>query len=296
MFLSRLFGRRSTVRATMELDSVQTARANAAEVRMRVGVASDPGKVRELNEDAIQVVRPAGATELAHQGILAVVCDGMGGHEAGEIASRLAIEAFVRCAASVDGDPAAHLVRCVEAANLAVYEAAQKQSRLAGMGTTCTGLLVRGGAAYCAHVGDSRCYLVRDRDLFVMTEDHSAVMDLVRKGVLTLAEARHHPDKNVISRALGSQRRVAVSSWPQPLVLRPGDRFLICSDGLSDMVEDDELRQAVLMYDAQEACDALVLLARERGGYDNISVAVLALPEETASAPPKATRVPEEPS
>lgn len=292
MFLSRWFGRRSTVRGTMELEATQAVRVSAPELRMRCGVASDAGKVREVNEDAIQVVRPAGAGELARQGILAVVCDGMGGHEAGEIASRLAIEAFVRCAAKVDGDPAAHLVRCVEAANLAVYEAAQKQSRLAGMGTTCTGLLVRGGAAYCAHVGDSRCYLVRGGELFVMTEDHSAVMDLVRKGVLTMAEARRHPDKNVISRALGSQRRVAVSSWPQPLVLRPGDRFLVCSDGLHDMVDDDELRQALVTHDAQEACDALVLLARERGGYDNISVAVLALPDETP-VPPRPTRVPE---
>ncbi|MGQ0648412.1 MAG: Stp1/IreP family PP2C-type Ser/Thr phosphatase [Gemmatimonadaceae bacterium] len=296
MFFSRLFGRRpavsgASVRPTIELIPPMGKNAVAPELRIVAGMATDPGCVREINEDAIQVVRPQPPDELARHGILAVVCDGMGGHEAGEIASRLAIEAFVRCAAIPDRDPGALLVRCVEAANLAVFEAAQRERKLAGMGTTCTGLLVRGGAAYCAHVGDSRCYLVRDGEIFLMTEDHSAVMDLVRQGVLSLEEARHHPDKNVISRALGSHRQVAVSAWPRPLGLRPGDRFLICSDGLYDLVEDAELRDVVVSREAQDGCDALVRLARERGGFDNISMAILALPGDGPSRPVRETRV-----
>ncbi|MCC6318253.1 MAG: Stp1/IreP family PP2C-type Ser/Thr phosphatase [Gemmatimonadaceae bacterium] len=289
-WLSRWFGGpppATPLRATVEL---ALPGDGAPEARLQVGWSTDPGCVREINEDAIRVVRPVSATDLATHGVLAVVCDGMGGHEAGEIASGLAIEAFVRGAAAHERDAAAQLVRCVEAANLAVFEAAQRDRKLAGMGTTCTGLLLRGGAAYCAHVGDSRCYLVRDGEIFLMTEDHSAVMELVRQGVITRDEARHHPDKNVISRALGSQRRVAVSAWPQPLGLRPGDRFLICSDGLYDLVEDVELRDTMLGLDAQGACDALVRLARERGGFDNISVAVLALPANDSARPVRETR------
>lgn len=248
------------------------------EERLQVGWKTDPGCVREINEDSMRVVRPSATADLATHGVLAVVCDGMGGHEAGEIASRLALEAFLRCAAAGDRDPGALLVRCVEAGNAAVFDAAQRDTRLAGMGTTCTGLLVRGGVAWCAHVGDSRCYMVRNGEIFLMTEDHSAVMELVRRGVISREEARHHPEKNVISRALGSHRRVAVSTWPRPMALRPGDRFLVCSDGLYDLVEDGEICQVLETHEAQGACETLVLMARDRGGHDNISVAVLSLP------------------
>lgn len=289
------FGRRpeTPARATVELgipgDSV-------VEERLQVGWKTDPGCVREINEDSMRVVRPSDAAELANHGVLAVVCDGMGGHEAGEIASRLALEAFLRCASNGDRDPGAMLVRCVEAGNAAVFEAAQRDARLAGMGTTCTGLLVRGGVAWCAHVGDSRCYMVRNGEIFLMTEDHSAVMELVRRGVITREEARHHPEKNVISRALGSHKRVAVSSWPRPMALRPGDRFLVCSDGLYDLVDDQEICQVLGSRDAQSACDTLVLMARDRGGFDNISVAVLSLPGNEPAATIRETRVLEVPA
>lgn len=288
-WLGNLFGRRQArrVRATTEF---VVPSDTSPEIRLQAGWKTDAGCVREINEDSIAVVKPASTAALAAHGVLAVVCDGMGGHEAGEIASRLAIEAFVRRAQGDDRDPAALLVRAVEAANLAVFEAGQRDAKLKGMGTTCTAILFRGGAAYCAHVGDSRCYMVRDGDLLLMTEDHSAVMDLVRRGVITREEARYHPDKNVISRALGSQRHVNVSAWPRPMIVRPGDRFLLCSDGLYDLVEDNELRDAMVVHDPQGACDALVELARARGGHDNISVAVMSLPAEQSSRPVGETR------
>lgn len=268
----------------------------AAETRIISGVATDVGCVREINEDAIQVVEPASAESTEKRGILAIVCDGMGGHEAGEVASRLAIEAFVRQMRD-DGKPNALLLRAMEAANLAVLEAGTKDAKLKGMGTTCTALLVRDGLASCVHVGDSRCYMLRDAQLFLMTEDHSAVMELVRRGAITLEEARHHPDKNVISRALGSVRNVPVTSWPQPLIVRPGDAFLICSDGLYDLVSDDDIRAAMSAELPQAACDRLVAMARERGGHDNISVAMLEVGERVAASrgAPKATRTVEAP-
>jgi protein phosphatase len=256
------------------------------ELRVEAGVASDPGCVRVVNEDALRVVRPPTPEALARLGVLAVVCDGMGGHEAGEVASHLALETIVQRLAAEPVELPEALVGAVRAANRVVHASAASNARLRGMGTTCCALVLRGGAAYCAHVGDSRAYLVRGGEIFLMTEDHSAVMDLVRRGVISREEARHHPEKNVISRALGSHRDVEVSSWPRPFVVMPNDAFLICSDGLYDLVEDDELLAVVGDGElhAQVACDRLIALARERGGHDNISVAVLRMREGDADA------------
>jgi PPM family protein phosphatase len=173
-----------------------------------------------------------------------------------------------------------------------VHDAARGNPRLRGMGTTCCALVLRGGAAYCAHVGDSRCYLVRGGDVFLMTEDHSAVMTLVRRGVISREEASHHPDKNVISRALGSHGDVEVSAWAHPFVVRAEDAFVLCTDGLHDLVTDAELGAVVGGGEvhAQVACDRLVALARERGGHDNISVAVLRMRADGAAASPRDTR------
>lgn len=292
-FLDRLFNRGTPspspspgVRPTVELARVAPGDGGVPELRIEAGVATDPGCVRELNEDMVRVIRPTTPDELARRGVLAVVCDGMGGHEAGEIASRLATETIVRRFETDDGDPLTLLTRAVQAANRAIFEAAERNRKLQGMGTTVTALLLRGGHAYGAHVGDSRTYLVRNGDIFAMTEDHSAVMELVRRGVISREEARHHPEKNVISRALGSHRDVQVTGWPQPFAVLPGDAFLLCSDGLYDLVEDAVLLATVRDTHPQVACDRLVTLAREAGGHDNISVAILAM--SAAGAPARA--------
>jgi len=251
--------------------------ARSPELRVEAGAATDTGCVRTVNEDALRVVRPTDADVMTNRGVLAVVCDGMGGHEAGEVASALALETIIKRLDQDDRELPEDLVRAIQAANRAIYEASQENPRLRGMGTTCCVLQMRGGMAYCAHVGDSRCYLMRREELFVMTEDHSAVMELVRRGIITLEDARNHPDKNVISRALGSHREVEVSTWSHPFIVQPGDTFLVCSDGLNDLVDDEQIRRTVGNGEvhAQVACDRLVALARERGGHDNISVAIL---------------------
>jgi len=256
---------------------------------------SDPGCVRELNEDAIRVVAPATPAAEQERGCLAVVADGMGGHMAGEIASRLAVDEVVASfRADAGAMPTDELVRAVRRANAAILEAARADPTLEGMGTTCTAIALRGGLACCAHVGDSRLYLVRAGELLQMTEDHSAVMDLVRRGVLTREEARHHPDRNVILRALGSRADVEVAVWPRPFAVRPGDRFVLCTDGLHDLVEEEELLATVRASEPAAACRDLVALARARGAPDNVSVAVLALRAgDGGDAPPavKQTRV-----
>lgn len=266
-------------------------------LRIEAGLTTDAGCVRANNEDSIRVVRPTTPDDLARRGVLAIVCDGMGGHEGGEIASRLAVETIVQRFEEDTNDPATLLQRAVQTANCAIYDAAQRTARLKGMGTTCTALIVRNGFAYAAHVGDSRLYLIRAGDIFLMTEDHSAVMEMVREGTLTLGEARHHPDKNVISRALGGHKDVQVSLWPQPFTIQADDAFLLCSDGLYDVVDDSDLLAVADGVHPQVACDRLVGLARARGGPDNISVCLLLMSGANglASAGPMATRTVEIP-
>jgi len=210
----------------------------------------------------------------------------MGGHNAGEVASRLAVEIVAQRYAEDTKNPGVSLARAIEQANRVIVDAAAKDSRYKGMGTTCTALLLRGGLAYCSHVGDSRLYLLRSNDIFLMTEDHSAVMDLVKQGTITADEARHHPEKNVIIRALGGRAHVEVASWDKPLSVRPGDTFLLCSDGLYDLVEDDELRDILRGALPQPACARLVELARQRGGPDNITVGIITMSDSAHPSSP----------
>lgn len=143
------------------------------------------------------------------------------------------------------------------------------------MGTTCTALMIRKGLAYSANVGDSRLYLVREGQIYLMSEDHSAVMQMVRQGLIALEKARHHEDKNVILRALGTQPNVEVSVWDKPFPVQAGDQFVLCSDGLYDLVEDWEIKQIVLQIAPKAACEHLIALALQRGGHDNVTVGVL---------------------
>lgn len=284
MALDRFLGRRGAPNAAangMATQADHLAMSDAvriAESDMVVATATDPGCVREANEDAVQVVRAVDGDN--PRGLLAVVCDGMGGHAAGEIASRIAIETIAR-EWHVVGDAAQALRGAVLSANRAILATAATKRELAGMGTTVIAVIIREGMAWCAHVGDSRCYLLRDDQLFLMTEDHSAVMELVKRGQITADAARAHPDKNVISRALGARREVEVTVWPRPFRLRAGDQFLLCSDGLYDVVSDEEMRTILVACAPQDACNRLVALAREHGAPDNVTVAILAAPGAT---------------
>lgn len=285
-----LFGRRRSP-SERGMTSVRPTNAHGAinpePARIAVSVLSDPGCVRDSNEDAIGSCAPVNPIERDRAGVLLVVADGMGGHSAGEVASRIAVETVIENYPVDNGDPGAALLRSVRLANHKIHQAARSDRERAGMGTTCTALLIRQGWAYCAHVGDSRLYLIRDGAALQMTEDHSAVYDLVKRGVIDREVARVHPDRNVIVRALGSRAEVEVAGWPQPLLVRPGDRFLVSSDGLHDLVTDEEIAEQTRSASPEAACWQLIRMARARGGHDNISVGILAVAtvaatEETA--------------
>lgn len=245
--------------------------------RYLAAAETDVGCVRTVNEDAVYLRIDSNAEDL--QGV-AAVCDGMGGHEAGEVASALATEIIaghVRAAMDTHQQTWPFtLIEALEQANARIHAMSRADPQQRGMGSTCCALTLVDGSAWCAHVGDSRCYLLRHGDLLIMTEDHSAVMHMVRRGLLSAEEARAHPERNVISRALGTHASVQVSAWTHPFLLHPGDALLLCSDGLYDLVPHEEIATILGMHlSPAERCSALVANARARGGHDNISVVII---------------------
>lgn len=224
--------------------------------------ATHVGRVRSGNEDA---VFPEGAGS-GDGPVLIGVADGMGGHVGGEVASRLAIEA----ASTGDGG----VVDRVRAANGAVVGRALENTELVGMGTTLTLAKLDDGGFEIAHVGDSRAYLYRDGELRQITTDHSLMAELLAAGRITEDDVATHPQRSVVTRALGMARAVRVDRFEDEL--RPGDRLLLCSDGLTTMIDDEAIARVLAGEDAPEAAAwALVEAANEAGGVDNITVAVV---------------------
>lgn len=232
-----------------------------------VGFATDVGLVRDRNEDAY----------FAASGCYAVA-DGMGGHKAGEVASEIAIE-VVASEYEERGSVEFDIANCIDKANRRVIQASRNRDELEGMGTTLTVVALHEGALKVGHVGDSRAYLLRADSIVQLTDDHSVVGELLRSGLLTPEEAECHPQRHAITRALGFSEDLDIDIAERQLV--PGDAVLLCTDGLHDIVADDEIAQTVGMWnDPEEACMELVKLARARGGHDNITV-VLVRTEES---------------
>ena len=240
-----------------------------------VGQRTDRGIKRPRNEDAIGRPPPDLDPNLLEQkGYLYAVADGMGGEAGGQQASTLAIKALVtEYYRDPEPDVGRSLWRAVRAANQSVYRKARSTPALARMGTTLTAAVVRGEDLVVAHVGDSRAYLIRNNDIRQLTRDHSWVADAMRAGTLSAEEARNHPNRNILTRALGSEPEVEVDVVREKL--RPGDRVLLCSDGLTNLVGDGEILQKVQKQGPLKAPDALIALANERGGHDNITAMVI---------------------
>jgi serine/threonine protein phosphatase PrpC len=229
-------------------------------MRFSAGSRTDVGRGRPENEDSLLDDREDG---------LYAVADGMGGHRAGEVASAIAIETLKT--AYHGGQP---LEAAVKSANAAVFAKAADDVSLRGMGTTLTAVALRDGTALLGHVGDSRAYLMRDGGVTQVTDDHSLVEQLVREGRLSPEEAQNHPQRAIITRALGIDAEVEVDTYR--VDLRPGDRLLICSDGLTGMLSDETIAATLRRHaDPQQAADILVDMANQAGGDDNITVVVL---------------------
>jgi protein phosphatase len=234
---------------------------------IRVSARSDVGCVRENNEDFFGVF----STGDPARGALLVVADGMGGAAAGEVASRLAVETtheqFFRSPPTTD--PATALRSALEIANRVIHSRARSEPRLAGMGTTCTAVAVRDRRLWHAHVGDSRAYLVHASGIRQITRDHSLAAEIERTGGTHVAGV-----ENILTRCLGPEPLVELETGEETSPLESGMRIVLCSDGLTNQVEDGEIHQLVSMRGPEGACGRLVDLARERGAPDNVTVVV----------------------
>lgn len=237
---------------------------------------TDTGCHRTNNQDSGKVVHPTNGSA-ASGGLLAIVADGMGGHQAGEVASQTAVTTVVDVFQRAKGTPGEALEAAFLEANRNILQLATNNLDMTGMGTTCTALAIVGNEAWAAHVGDSRLYMVRGHAIYQLSEDHTLIQDLVRQGLLTSEAAEHHEDRNVLLRAMGTKPELSIMRWPEPMDVRKGDSFLLCSDGLHDLVNDSEMMAVVKNASPADACRKLVLMAKERGGYDNITVAVVAI-------------------
>ena len=245
--------------------------------------ATDVGRRRTGNEDSFLLwTAPDDGPHAADS--LLIVCDGMGGSNAGEVASRMAVDTVAREFASAPAeDTAKALGHAVEIANEEIWELSRTRSDLNGMGTTCTALAVKGDRVLVAHVGDSRAYLVRGHQATQLTTDHSLVQQLVARNQLTAEEARHDPRRNVVTRSVGVGPELEVDLVSVDEPLQTGDTLVLCSDGLHGQVSDDEIAGFAMGDSLESACSDLIELANERGGPDNITVAMLRYQRPTNS-------------
>lgn len=246
--------------------------------------SSDVGKKRRHNEDSCILCVPEDAALAGERGVLFAVADGMGGASAGEFASSLALETIVDnyFGGNTNGIPKL-LEHALQQANRRVFNEAEQNPEYQGMGTTVSAVVIRGDCAYAAQVGDSRVYISRPHEpLRQITDDHSLVAEQVRNGFISEEEARTHSLKNLITRAVGIKDAIKVDLFA--FRLRQGDTLLICSDGLSNMVDDKSIADAMLMDDLSAAAKRLIDEALDNGGTDNVSVALIRVNEP----PPRA--------
>jgi PPM family protein phosphatase len=266
-------------------DNCDEAGAAAAKPLVVEGaMLSHPGRMRELNEDVVLYRVPGAVDPLVHLGTLAVVADGMGGHAAGEIASQIAAWTIHLLYYQENRPVPEALARAFGAANTVIHDRSRAYPECAGMGTTCTALVIRDGHAWLGHIGDSRAYMVRQGAIHQLSKDDSLVAQLVDEGTLTPEQARISPDRNVLLRALGTRPSVDPCIWDEGMKLAPGDALVLCSDGLCDLVEGEQIIATVMRYSPFEACQALIRAALDAGGHDNISVGVFAVSSDPLAA------------
>ncbi|MEO7003108.1 MAG: Stp1/IreP family PP2C-type Ser/Thr phosphatase [Ktedonobacterales bacterium] len=256
------------------------------QLRLASAVLTDVGRKRERNQDNVTQYIPPERDVFDDKGALFIVCDGMGGHAAGEVAAELGVGTISEVYyASRGEDVISSVAHAVKAANEAIYARASQNPEMAGMGTTCVTLIVSGGRAYIVNIGDSRAYLIRDGKMRQVTQDHSWVAEQVRMGLLTEEQARVHAHRNVITRSLGTQPTITADLFVE--TLHDGDRILICSDGLHGYVDEAAIEREVLSPVTPDvATRDLIDMANANGGPDNISAIVVDILEAPEVAGP----------
>ncbi len=234
---------------------------------------TDVGMQRDNNQDSAAYWQSEDQTT-----VIAVVADGMGGHKGGEVASKMAVDELLiefKKGVPLNAINGKRLEQGFKQANLVIHQQAQTQPELNGMGTTLVALAIHQGKIHYANVGDSRLYRIRNGRCEQLTEDHSLVANLLKGGLITAEEAASHPDKNVITRSIGTYPDVDIDCTNKPIYLELGDCFLLCSDGLHDLVKPEEMIEIITGNTPKEACQQLIKQANAQGGHDNITALII---------------------
>lgn len=264
---------------------------------LEVAAGTDPGRKGKNNEDQFSVSAYQLGPENPTKSIFAIIADGIGGHLAGEVASEIAVEIISQAVSVSDGSkPLETMSKAITLASETIYAQASQSSAQQGMGTTVVCAWVIENKLYATYVGNSRLYLLRGNALYIMTNDHTWVQEAVDAGALTKAQARVHPHANVIRRYLGSEappradirirtdKNATYSKNNQGFELKEGDRLLLCSDGLNDMIEDQAILEKLSNKDLNAAVQELIDAANQKGGKDNITVIILEKPKKQGVA------------
>jgi PPM family protein phosphatase len=284
-WINNLFGNKSKTES-----EEQNSESNNL-IDIKAVVMSDLGNIRTNNEDMGLFYKVADENAVKEKGYLLIVADGMGGHNAGEVASRMATDIICReYFDQKNGSVEKQLEKALTLANKTIFEKASSQNAFQGMGTTCTVLVVIGKYVYYAHAGDSRAYIQKNGSISQITEDHTYVQQLVNNGDITAAEAAVHPKRNILTNAMGTKPDMRIDTGKCKYSFENNDRLLLCSDGLYDYLNDDELNKILAENNLKSAASAMIELAKARGGHDNITVVLAAIENITEETEIKLTR------
>lgn len=280
-----MFGKKTT-------DPAKDSKPVADAKDLKVVVRTDLGNIRTNNEDTGLFFRIADDNITHDKGCLLMVADGMGGHQAGEVASKMAADTISKeyFDTHTNGNIEKNLGKVFTLANKNILSAAAADNALKGMGTTCTALIVADKDVYYAHVGDSRAYVLKNNAIERITTDHTMVQELVKSGEITAEQAAEHPQRNILTNAMGTKPQMRVDTGKCNFTFEDNDKLLLCSDGLYDYLDDTEIADIVNKLSVQDAAEQLIKEAKRRGGHDNITVVLASKINVTEPAPTKQTK------
>lgn len=280
-WISNLFGKKT---GPVTENSENTP---AEQSEIKAVVLSDLGNIRTNNEDMGLFFKIADENVIRKKGYMLIVADGMGGHQAGEVASRMATDIISHEYFKLNGSSVEkNLAKVLTLANKNIFEKASSSDAHKGMGTTCTVLVVIDKNVYYAHVGDSRAYMQKGNSIIQITTDHTYVQELVNNGDITEAEAAVHPKRNILTNAMGTKADMRVDTGRFEYPLENNDRLLLCSDGLYDYLNAGELKNILLANDIKTAAQIMIEQAKARGGHDNITVVIAERKKDAAHSAP----------
>ena len=251
---------------------------------------TDKGEIKEVNEDRLVFINPFDDLVRRTKGCIAIVCDGMGGHNSGDYAAQLAIDNIPKNYYDAQASFKESLNQAIQKANQLIFQTASRNTKHAKMGTTCTAVVILDQDLFIAHAGDSRIYSIAKDDIHLLTTDHTYVEHLFKSGLISKEEKDTHPDRNIVTKVIGTQKSIEIDNYYLKNHFKNDQKLLLCSDGLYDYIKDDEIKKVVNELDKEDAAKYLIDTAKKRGGHDNISVLIVDKQSATTNSVNKKTK------